>query len=53
MTIAELIEELKKYDGAGTVGICSWHDGWDARDATAVSPDDFGVSIIAEEEDAL
>ena len=52
MTIAELIEELKKYDGAGTVGICFWNGGWDARDATAVSPDDFGVSIIAEE-DAL
>lgn len=29
MTIAELIEELKKYDGAGTVGVCFWNDGWD------------------------
>lgn len=52
MTIAELIEELKKHNGAGTVGICFWNGGWEVRDATAVTPDDFGVSIIAEE-DAL
>ncbi|MBQ7813823.1 MAG: hypothetical protein IJ387_04930 [Thermoguttaceae bacterium] len=49
MTVAELIEELKKHDGAGTVAICYWDGGWDTRDATEVVPDDFGVSIVAKE----
>lgn len=50
MTIGELIEELKKRDLAGTVGICFWNDGWEVRDATSVNDDDFGVSIIAEDD---
>ena len=49
MTIAELIEELNKHDGAGTVAVCFWDNGWETRDATCVTPDDFGVSIVATE----
>ncbi len=49
MTIAELIEELNKHDGAGTVAVCFWDNGWDTRDATEVVPDDFGVAIVSEE----
>ncbi len=53
MTIKELFEtlaeELKKGNGDRTASICFWNNGWETRDATEVTPDAFGVSIVSEE----
>lgn len=47
MTVKELIEELRKFDGVETVAICYLGDvSWETRDVTSVTLEDGKVLVV-------